>query len=180
MIRKWRRTNQELFLILSSISPSTVSQSRPRWVSVPYFLPRQHIELSAVIRNWYYLAILNTLKIIMVENGGSTVFFTRFAFSDNILYMMYICFIFQTIPNELPVVRREYKNGMYSTFPYFVSKVISELPYVFGLPFLTMAVCYFMIGGFFNLLVFLTKAVCYTWWLVCFSIFWLITLTQII
>ena len=86
----------------------------------------------------------------MVENGGSTVFFTRFAISDNILYMMYICFIFQTIPNELPVVRREYKNGMYSTFPYFVSKVISELPYVFGLPFLTMAVCYFMIGGFFQ------------------------------
>lgn len=56
---------------------------------------------------------------------------------------------FQLIPSELPVVIREYKNGMYSTFPYFLSKVISELPYMFGLPFLTMAVCYFMIGEHF-------------------------------
>ena len=52
----------------------------------------------------------------------------------------------QTIPMELPVIRREYQNGMYTTVPYFLSKIIAELPYLITLPTLQLAICYFMIG----------------------------------
>ena len=52
-----------------------------------------------------------------------------------------------SIPLELPVVKREYQNGMYTTVPYFLSKIIAEVPYLLGLPLIQLAICYFMIGG---------------------------------
>ena len=51
-----------------------------------------------------------------------------------------------SIPLELPVVKREYQNGMYTTVPYFLSKIIAEIPYLLGLPLMQLAICYFMIG----------------------------------
>lgn len=53
---------------------------------------------------------------------------------------------FQSIPGELHIIKREYQNGMYSTLPYFTSKIIAEIPYLFGLSLITMGICYFMIG----------------------------------
>ena len=63
----------------------------------------------------------------------------------------------QTIPMELPVIRREYQNGMYTTVPYFLSKIIAELPYLITLPTLQLAICYFMIGMLFLSVIWATK-----------------------
>ena len=51
-----------------------------------------------------------------------------------------------SIPLELPVVKREYQNGMYTTVPYFLSKIIAEIPYLVGLPLIQLGIAYFMIG----------------------------------
>lgn len=60
--------------------------------------------------------------------------------------IMYDKLPFQTIPMELPVVKREYQNGMYSTLPYFISKICAEIPFIVLLPLIQISISYFMIG----------------------------------
>eukprot|EP00116_Pleurobrachia_bachei_P017055 sb/3477317/ len=61
---------------------------------------------------------------------------------------------------ELPVIKREYQNGMYSTAPYFFSKIIAELPYLVFLPLIQLGIAYFMIGLRAEVGAFFTAVVC--------------------
>jgi ABC-type multidrug transport system ATPase subunit len=51
-----------------------------------------------------------------------------------------------TFVNEKHVFQREYSTGYYSTLPYFMSKVLVELPIQLIMPLIAMLVSYFMIG----------------------------------
>jgi len=67
----------------------------------------------------------------------------------------------QSIPQELPVIVREYQNGMYGATPYLLSRVITEIPWILAMPLLLVVISYFMIGLRLDFLAFLvTYAAC--------------------
>ncbi|KAJ9469407.1 ABC transporter G family member 7 [Diplonema papillatum] len=58
-------------------------------------------------------------------------------------------------PTERPVFMREYATGTYSTFPYFLSKTVMEIPATLLQTLVQFLVCYFMVdlnGNFFYLI----------------------------
>eukprot|EP00667_Euglena_gracilis_P009350 EG_transcript_9492 len=54
--------------------------------------------------------------------------------------------IVHTFPAEKAVLRREHANGMYSIFPYFFSKFVSELPFQVLLPVIYSSIFYWLVG----------------------------------
>lgn len=91
----------------------------------------------------------------LAQNKSGVIFFLVISFTFGNVFIQCL-----TIPMELPVIRREYQNGMYTTVPYFLSKIIAELPYLITLPTLQLAICYFMIGLRGELVAFLTTVLC--------------------
>ena len=47
---------------------------------------------------------------------------------------------------ELPIVKREYKNGLYSTLPYLISMAISEMLFTVHSALIELTIIYFMVG----------------------------------
>ena len=47
---------------------------------------------------------------------------------------------------ELPIVKREYKNGLYSTLPYLISTVTSEMLFTVHSVLIELTIIYFMVG----------------------------------
>jgi hypothetical protein len=54
--------------------------------------------------------------------------------------------IIHTFPAEKAVLSREHSNGLYSIFPYFLSKILSELPFQILVPFLFSSIFYYLVG----------------------------------
>ena len=91
----------------------------------------------------------------LAQNKSGVIFFLVITFTFGNVFIQCL-----TIPMELPVVKREYQNGMYTTVPYFLSKIITELPYLVALPALQLGISYFMIGLREEVLAFLTCVAC--------------------
>jgi len=51
-----------------------------------------------------------------------------------------------TFQGERPVFLREYANKMYTVFPYFIAKVLADLPAFLIVPFVYTVMTYFTIG----------------------------------
>lgn len=58
----------------------------------------------------------------------------------------YIFAVLNSIPTELPLIYRETKNQSYAILPYFLVKVIAELPKFIILPFILCTIIYWMAG----------------------------------
>lgn len=65
---------------------------------------------------------------------------------------------FQTFCAQLPLFLREHFNGMYRTDVYFLSKMVSELPFHIIYPFAFVAIAYYMVGFTDNIFDFLVCA----------------------
>ena len=51
-----------------------------------------------------------------------------------------------TFPLQLPVIRREHYDGLYSILAAYLAEVIASLPFLMGMPALYTVVIYFMCG----------------------------------
>ena len=52
----------------------------------------------------------------------------------------------QTFQGERPVFLREYANKMYSVLPYYLAKILADMPVFMIVPLVYIAICYFAIG----------------------------------
>jgi ABC-type multidrug transport system permease subunit len=52
----------------------------------------------------------------------------------------------QSFQNERPVFLREYANKMYTVLPYYLAKVLADIPAYVIVPFIYTTICYFTIG----------------------------------
>ena len=52
----------------------------------------------------------------------------------------------RAMTHELPIVKREYKNGLYSTLPYLISMAISEMLFTVLSALIELIIIYFMVG----------------------------------
>eukprot|EP00090_Calanus_glacialis_P000149 TRINITY_DN10091_c0_g1_i1.p1 TRINITY_DN10091_c0_g1~~TRINITY_DN10091_c0_g1_i1.p1 ORF type:complete len:664 (-),score=109.27 TRINITY_DN10091_c0_g1_i1:412-2403(-) len=78
-------------------------------------------------------------KGIMNINGVIFLCVINMSFSNMFMVVNLFC-------QEIPLFLREHFNGMYSTYAYFFSKQIVELPIVFTIPLLFISIIYFMVG----------------------------------
>lgn len=155
-------------VLIKDLSKERIQSSL--WVQIVENFRR---SLTGTVRNPAYskarvmqsivIGLLMGLTFLNTQNDQNVAQNKSGALFNLIVYFTFNSIATQTmsIPGELPVIKREYQNGMYSTLPYFISKIISELPFVFGLPFVTMAICYFMIGFKKTFVAFLTNVAAY-------------------
>ncbi|KAL5269519.1 hypothetical protein ACHWQZ_G003118 [Mnemiopsis leidyi] len=145
------------------IQPSICSQVAENFKRSLKNIVRNPAYSKARIMQSIVIGLLMGLTFLNTKNDQRAAQNKSGALFNLVVYFTFSSIATQTmsIPQELPVVKREYQNGMYSTLPYFLSKVISEIPYLFGLPFLTMSVCYFMIGFKKTFVGFITNVIAY-------------------
>nr|UOU03355.1 ATP-binding cassette subfamily G-like 5 [Brachionus rubens] len=70
-------------------------------------------------------------------NGIMFLFLTNTSFSN-------MFSVINSFPVEIPIFMREHQNGMYMVFPYYMAKVIVDLPKYILLPFVFITINYWM------------------------------------
>jgi len=78
-------------------------------------------------------------KGIMNINGVIFLCVINMSFSNMFMVVNIFC-------QEIPIFLREHFNGTYSTYAYFMSKQIVELPIIFLIPLVFISIIYFMVG----------------------------------
>ncbi|KAL5257863.1 hypothetical protein ACHWQZ_G012715 [Mnemiopsis leidyi] len=104
---------------------------------------RSRITTAIIVSAFLGLILLhadNNIKTVGTNKGG---WFFVFVF---VQLSRATSFSAVAIALDLPVVKREYKNGLYSTVPYFMSVVISEMLYSVLSTLIELAIVYFMVG----------------------------------
>nr|QNH67970.1 ATP-binding cassette transporter subfamily G-like protein 4 [Brachionus plicatilis] len=91
----------------------------------------------AVILGLIYLQIEYNQAGVQNINGIIFLFLTNTSFSN-------MFSVINTFPVEIPIFLREHQNGLYMVLPYYLSKVVVDLPKFILLPFIFITINYWM------------------------------------
>ena len=111
-------------------------------------LLREPLKVRAALGQTMFFAILMGLIYLQLDNDqagvqdrqGALFFLLVNSAMSNVLNVV------TTFPAEKAVYFREHSAGMYSSFNWYVAKVLSDLPLQIVAPFLTSVITYWMIG----------------------------------
>lgn len=86
-----------------------------------------------------YLDSGNSQESVQDKSGLLFFLVTSITFSN--------CFIHaQHIPADLPIIKREYRNGMYGVLAALIPRFIIEIPYLFGLTLIQWLIVWALAG----------------------------------
>ncbi|XP_063678745.1 protein white-like [Bolinopsis microptera] len=110
--------------------------------------------LAIVFLGFFYFNTSNNIDTVKVDKGG-------------VIFILVLVYAVRSIgcsalkiPLEFPVIRREYKNGLYSTLSYFLSVVFCEYLFVIPSLLVELAIFYFVVGLRADLQAFFTAYAC--------------------
>jgi len=91
----------------------------------------------AIIFGLIFLQVKTDQSGIMNANGLLFLLLTNASFSN-------MFSVINSFPAEIPILMREHKNGMYMILPYYLSKILVDLPFFIILPIISTSICYWM------------------------------------
>nr|XP_053651117.1 protein scarlet-like [Cherax quadricarinatus] len=98
----------------------------------------QKILMAVLIGVCYTNVTLNQAGVQDIE-GVLFIFITENTFPS-------VYGVLNIFPQELPLFLREYKNGMYSSHAYYISKMLAMIPGFVIDPVIFVTVCYWLVG----------------------------------
>ena len=96
--------------------------------------------MIAVFLGVIFLNTSNNIETVGMNKGGMLFIFVVVPVSKATNFAAHAMTL------ELPIVKREYKNGLYSTLPYLISIVISEMLFTVLSALIELTIVYFMVG----------------------------------
>ena len=138
--------NNEPFPILRKFQPNYVRQMK--WLLWRSFISNIRnpenskilllkSAIASIVIGIVFFELFNTPTIVQNVNSVSFVTLTVMTYINSFV-------IFSRLPDELKLFFQEHKQGSYKIFTYYMSRVISELPFFIILPFLSTAIIYLL------------------------------------